>query len=92
MGFAEQMNNSLKRNNRRKAVHIPFSKNKKTYEKSEAIPSKKFSQLEKDILSKKLNANKNLEIEQNRYKVIISFGITILIISGIVFLIKLIFF
>lgn len=92
MGFAEQMNNSLKRNNRRKPVHIPFSKNQKSYEKSESINSKNFTQLEKDILSKKLKENKEIEQEQYRYKLVISFGITVLVIAAIVSAIKLVFF
>jgi hypothetical protein len=92
MGFADQMNSSLKRNNRRKAVHTPFSKNKKSYEKSEPIKSKKFNQFEKDLLEKKLNTKRDIENEQNRYKLVISFGVTVLVISGIVFTIKIIFF
>ena len=92
MGFAEQMNNSLKRNNRRKSVHTPFSRNKKSYEKSEPIASKNFTQLEKDLLSKKLKDRKDNEREQNKYKLVVSIGLTVLVISGIVFTIKLIFF
>jgi len=92
MAFAANMIASLKLNNRRKSNHSPFSKDKKKYTTGEAIKSKKFTQLEKDILSKKLKEKKEIEREQNKYKLVISFGVTVLVISGIVFTIKLIFF
>ncbi|NQX97146.1 MAG: hypothetical protein HRT73_04585 [Flavobacteriales bacterium] len=92
MGFAEQMISSIRANNRRKIIHTPFKRNKKNYEKSDSIRSKEYTQFEKDLLSKKLKQNKTLEKEQHLYKLLISFGLTIIVIAGIVFAIKFTFF
>ena len=83
---------SMKNNSRRKNKHIPFSKNSSKHKKGKAIQSKEFSQLEKDLLLKELKENRELENKQRVYKMIISFGLTIVVVSSIVFAIKFIFF
>ncbi len=92
MTSALDMINSLKFNNRRKSVHTPFSKDKKSYEKGQPVVSKDLSQFEKDLLLKKLKENRVMENKHRVYKMIISFGLTIIVIGGIVFIIKFTFF
>lgn len=83
---------SMKNNNRRKNKHVPFSKDNPKYKKGKAIQSKEFTQLEKDLLMKELKENRKLENKQRAYKLIISLGLTIVVISGFIFAVKLIFF
>ncbi|PCI95028.1 MAG: hypothetical protein COB15_12490 [Flavobacteriales bacterium] len=92
MAFAANMIASLKLNNRRKSVHNPFSKDKKEYSKGTPIQSKEYTQFEKDLLLKELKENRELEKKQHIYKIIISLGLTIIVISTIVSIIKLTFF
>lgn len=91
MGFAEQMISSLRNNSRRKKVHIPFEKTD-TPQKSTPIKSKNFSQFEKDILAKKLKTSKEIEKNQQLFKLILTLATTIIVIAIIVFTIKLTFF
>ena len=91
-GSIAAMISSMKSNNRRKNKHKPFSKYDKTYKKTSPIKSKEYSQLEKDLLSKKLKENKIHEKEQHLYKLLISIGLTVIVIAGIVFLVKFVFF
>ena len=83
---------SMKNNSRRKNKHVPFSKDNPKYKKGKAIQSKEFTQLEKDLLMKELKENRESENKQRVYKLIISFGLTIFVISGIIFAIKFTFF
>ena len=91
MGFAEQMISSLKNNNRRKRIHIPF-KNIEGTEKTSPLKSKRFTQIEKDILAKELKETRLLENEKRAYKVIITFALTAIVIISIVSVLKFIFF
>ena len=92
MAFAANMIASLKLNNRRKTIHTPFSKAKKEYKKSAAVTSKKLTQLEKDLLLKKLKRIREEENKHRIYKIGITIVLTVIVISGIVFIIKFTFF
>ena len=91
MGFAEQMISSIRNNSRRKRVHIPFEKTD-SLQKSAPIKSKNFTQFEKDILAKKLQENKETERNQQLFKIIVTIGVTLIVIGIIIFTIKLTFF
>ncbi len=92
MAFAANMIASLKLNNRRKAVHTPFSKDEKKYSKGDSVKSKDFTQFEKDLLRIELKEKRAVENKQKIYKLIITIGLTIIVISGIVFILKFTFF
>jgi hypothetical protein len=92
MVFAANMIASLKLNNSRKTNHTPFSKGKKEYTKGNSIQSKEFTLFEKNLLKKDLKEKRDIESKQRVYKLIISFGLTIIVISGIVFILKFTFF
>ena len=91
-GHMAAMQATIKNNNRKKGKNKPFKNYVAKYTKGRPIFSKKLSFQEKRELLLKLKTNRELESKQNRYKLVISFGVTILVISGIVFTIKLAFF
>jgi len=91
-GSIAAMISSMKSNNRRKNKHKPFSKYKNEYSKGKAISSKEMTPQEKEEFLLTLKKNRELESKQKVYKLIITLGATILVITGFVFTIKLIFF
>jgi hypothetical protein len=82
---------SLKFNDRRKS-RVAFDKDKKDYKKGDPIISKEFTPEEKEQFLKELQVKLELENKQRVYKLIISLGLTVVVITGIVFAIKLTFF
>lgn len=83
---------SMKNNSRRKNKNKPFSNYKKEYKKGQPISSKEMSDQEKNLLLKQLKKNREVQSKQQVYKLILSLLLTIIVISSLVFLIKLIFF
>jgi uncharacterized protein YqhQ len=91
-GHISAMQTSIKNNDRRKNKIKPFKNFVPKYLKGKALFSKKLSFTEKKELLIKLKNDRELENKQKIYKLIISFGLTIIIIVGIVFIIKFTFF
>ncbi|MGB0888225.1 MAG: hypothetical protein ACPGSL_08895 [Vicingaceae bacterium] len=83
---------SMKNNNRRKNKNKPFSKYKKEYTKGKPISVKEMTPQEKENLLETLKQNREIEKKQRIQKLIISLGTTIIVIVGIIFLVKLVFF
>jgi len=91
-GHMAAMRVAIKNNDRRKNKNKPFKNYIAKYTKGRPISFKKLTTQEKRDLILKLRRSKKAENKQGIYKLIISFGLTILVITGIVFTIKLIFF
>jgi hypothetical protein len=93
MGFAEQMISSIKRNSRRKAVHIPFIKNKHIRGTGgDSYQSKELKPKYKNKLLFKLKKNRKKEERLRLKKIFISFILTLFVIILIVSVLKFIFF
>ena len=81
------------KNNRRKRKSQVFDKDRySNTKKGTPIISKKFTKIEKDKFLKELHYKQEKENKLRIYKLILTFIITILVISGITFSIKLIYF
>ena len=91
MSFTQQMVSSLRNNDRRKQKHIPFEK-KDTVKKGNPINSKKYGPVGKHNVEQLLKKKEDNEKEQRIYKIILTLIITILVIFGITYSIKLIYF
>ena len=91
-GHISAMQTSIKNNDRRKNKVKPFKYFVPKYIKKKALFSKNLSFSEKRELLLKLKSDQELESKQRIYKLIISFGLTMIVIGVIVFLIKFIFF
>jgi hypothetical protein len=91
-GHMTAMQSTIKHNDRRKSKNKPFKKYIAKYTKSKPLFSKKLSIQEKRKLLIRLENNRNIDNKQLVYKLIISLILTIIVISGILFIIKLTFF
>lgn len=91
-GSISAMISSIKSNTRRKDKHAPFSDTVIKYKKGKPLQSKKFTQLEKDILTEELKENRTMENKQRVYKLIISLGLTIIFMLGFISILKFTFF
>jgi len=91
MGFADQMISSIKNNSRRNRVHIPFEQSKTT-EKKPPLKSKKYSLISKNEIHQTLKKGQTKEKENLPIKILITLMATLIVISGIVFIIKFTFF
>lgn len=81
------------KNNSRKGKSKVFDKDRYAdVKKGDPIISKEFTPEEKEQFLKELQVKLELENKQHVYKLIISLGLTVVVITGIVFAIKLTFF
>lgn len=91
MSFTQQMVSSLRNNNRRKQKHTPFEQTPNV-KKGTPIKSKKFGVVGKHSVEQILKKKQEKEKEQRVYKILLTLITTILLISGVTFSIRLIFF
>ena len=91
-GAAASAITSLKNNNRRKNSHIPFDENKTSHKHGKPINSKELTPEEKIKLLAQLKENRKREEKLKAYKMIISLGVTVVVIGIIVFTLKAVYF
>jgi hypothetical protein len=91
-GSVAAMISSLKANDRRRIKRSIYDKNKNQLRKGNPINTKKLTTQGKEKLLLKLKENREVENKKIVYKLITSLCITIIVIGGIVFAIKITFF